>query len=175
MEEDGDVHRFRRRADAEAVFHMVGGLPARIRELLRPVRFVTEYDPAFLGIHALGKAADGRAYAATSHCVWPHALGHRPATDRNPTIFLQRGHAHRSHVVLHELGHALDWALGWYRKPVTPLDAYAARNRAEAFATAFQSWSTPDPLPGLRFYHDAQTLRARDPATATFFDGLARA
>lgn len=169
------MHRFRRRADAEAILRVVDSLPGAIRRILRPVRFVTEYDPAFLGIHRLGQTADGRAYAATSHCVWPHALMHRPADDRAVTIFLQNGHAHHPHVVLHELGHALDYLIGWYRERVVPLDAYAARNRREAFATAFQSWATRDPLEGLAYYHDRELLQEKDPRTASFLDRLAEA
>lgn len=167
------MHRFRRRAQGEAVFRAVQGLPPRLQVLLRPVRFIAEFDPSFIGVHRLGAAPDGRAYAATSHCIWPHALRHRPATDRRPTVFLQQGHAYQTHVVLHELGHVLDWAIGWYRDPVIPLDAYAARNRAEAFATAFQAWATQTRLPRERFYHHRDMLIERDPATAAFFDRLA--
>jgi len=167
------AHRFRRREDAEAIARVLAELPEPIRARLEAVRYVTDHDPAFLGLHSERAGDDGRAYRSTSHCVWPHNLLHRPASDRRTTIVLQRGEAHDREIVLHELGHALDAALGWYRDPIVPLDAYAARNRREAFATAFQSWATTTPADAWRFFHDRELLRCRDPRTAALFERLA--
>lgn len=163
------MHRFRDRRDACAVRSVLDALPRPIRDRFRAVRIVSGYDPAYLGIHALGVASDGRAYATTSHCAWPHNLMHRPADDRTTTVFLAGEDARNPLIVLHELGHALDWALGWYAKPVRPLDGYAARTRREAFATAFQAWATPAPLAHGQHFHDREALRRHDPATAAFF------
>lgn len=167
------MHRFANRGDASDVHHVLTQLPRAIRSLLGGVRIVSGYDPAYLGIHDLGVAPDGRAYATTSHCVWSHHLMHRPADDRMTTVVLASGDARRPHVVLHELGHALEGELDWPARPVRPLDAYAARNPREAFATAFQAWATPRPLPGNPHFHDRETLLWKDPSTAAFFDRLA--
>jgi len=166
-------HRFRWRRDAEAIAHVLAGLPDPIRARLARVRYVSGYDPAFLGLHHERTATDGRAYASTSHCAWPHNLLHRPASDRPTTIVLQGTDARDPEILLHELGHALDAALGWYREPVVPLDSYAARNRREAFATAFQSWATTNRGGGWRFFHDRGFLLGHDPRTAAFLDRLA--
>lgn len=166
-------HRFRHRRDAEAIAAAIAGLPGPIRTHLARVRLVTGYDPAFLGLHGEKAGGDSRAYASTSHCVWPHNLLHRPASDRPITVVLPGDDAHDPQIVLHELGHALDAAIGWYRDPVIPLDSYAARNRREAFATAFQSWATLTPSTAWRFFHDREFLLKHDPRTATFLDRLA--
>lgn len=167
----GGVHRFRSREDSENVRRILQGLPARIRAILRPIRYVTRYDPAFLGIHGHITGRDGRAYASTSHCVWPPGLMHRPATDRPVTVFLQGEDVHDPAIVRHELGHALDWMLDLYRAPVVPLSGYAERGPDEAFATAFQAWATGGAT-GRRNFPSATLLRARDPGTAAFLDRL---
>jgi hypothetical protein len=63
-------------------------------------------------------------------------------------------------VIIHELGHVLDWFLG-LRHSVRPITDYAETNREEAFAEAFTAWVGP---PEYRercvqepFYSDGQT------------------
>jgi hypothetical protein len=100
------------------------------RHLLADVTFIGGIDPVFAGVHAHAVMLDGRSYATTAHACYPHhIIG--PATRRVPTIVLPIPPT--STVVVHELGHVLDWRLGGTLTPA-PVTRYAATDRAEAAA-----------------------------------------
>lgn len=168
------MQRFRRRSEAEAVFYALSLLPRGIRRFLSAAEFVTEYEPRYLGLHYLLAAEDGRPFNVTSHCTLTHHQPHLPRCRRRPTIVLLSGHAYHPEIVIHELGHVLDEALDFDRPEIEPLSNYAARNRWEAFAVAFQAWSNPTRfIDESRFIRNRDRLEEVDAHAAWFFDSLA--
>lgn len=157
--------------DPSLVFLTLNRLPAGIRDLLGNVPALIGVDPLWVGLHRFERAADGRSYRETSHVVYTSHQMHLPASRREDTLVLSPTGTLSAGTVLHELGHILDARLGFYRPHCRPLDAYAARDRWEAFATAFQAWATPTPIKPP--YHDRRELLDRDPTTNCFFDTLA--
>lgn len=110
--------------------------------------FLCGVDPVFAGLHDYIDTSDGRSYRDTAHCVHEMHQQHMPRARRRTTIVLpQPRHAV---VIVHELGHALDEALG-FPHIAQPVSDYARTNRWEAFAEAFTSWlfwgyaDDPDP------------------------------
>jgi hypothetical protein len=169
------VERVRTQREREAIGAVLLSLPEPVRARLEGVHFVSEVPPRMLGLHSFHAASFGRSYDTTSHAVWEcHQIDTLAPADRRSTVVLLDGDVFDPLVVLHELGHALDERLGFPsdRLAMKPLDSYAATHRTEAFATAFQSWAVPAG-PDKKFFHTRDVLRAHDPATAAFFDGLA--
>ena len=126
------MERITSQAHAEAIgeaLRVVG----RYRHRIGPVEFLTGVDPVFAGLHSFGDTGDGRSYGDTPHCAYPwHIDG--PADRRVTTIVLPQPEP--PWVIVHELGHALDAAIG-FRHSAVPVTAYARTNRLEAFAEAF--------------------------------------
>lgn len=101
---------------SEVIGEGLARLPTGMRHRLGLVRFVCGVDPVFAGIHAWSTTTDGRDYRDIAHHVQPfNVLGPRdPRTDVVVIPTLRNVHPH---IVVHELGHALDLTLGcthWY-------------------------------------------------------------
>lgn len=130
---------------AEAVGRALRLIPPRVRQLVG-CAWAIGVDPVFAGIHRWPDTEDGRSFAETAHCLYPSGQRHRPAADRLVRVVLPTYPARRRQqpwwrvrVVVHELGHVLDWRLG-FTHTAEPLNDYAATNRWEAFAEAFTAW-----------------------------------
>lgn len=99
--------------------------------------FLCGVDPVFAGLHTYTTALDGRNYRDTAHCVHLAHQQHMPRDRRRTTIVIPAPVP--PVVIVHELGHALDEALG-FGHAAESVTSYAQTNRAEAFAEAFTSW-----------------------------------
>ena len=107
----------------------------RMTDRIGPVRFICA-DPVFIGLHHFTDTGDGRSYRNTAHCCYGSHIA-RPADDRLTTVVLPEPPT--LDTVVHELGHALDAALGFTHDAV-PVTHYAQTDRQEAFAEAFVAW-----------------------------------
>lgn len=146
---------------AEAIAHARRVLPSRIRQRLTHVQFLCGVDPVFAGLHHYSKSKDGRSYGATAHIAYPRHIA-RPRAERVTTVVLPQPIA--PWLIVHELGHALDEAIGFDHGPVQPVTEYAKTDSHEAFAEAFVSW--------LYHYGDRDVLH-RDAQTVALFERLA--
>lgn len=159
-------HRF-----AEPITEALGCLPRRIRWMLEDVPILTGVDPVFAGLHTYTDTGDGRSYSSTAHVVYPFHQRHLPACARETTVVIPKlDHRYDRWgtvaMVVHELGHVLDDRLG-FTEALPAVNDYAATNRYEAFAVAFQTWVWgPQPR-----YWD----RRLDPYLALLKDGRAPA
>ena len=127
------MHRIRDARWREPIGHALDLIGPALVDRIGPVRWFTG-DPVFAGLHRYGDTDDGRSYRATAHCCYPVHFAHRPAVDRVTTIVLP--YPPSPATVVHELGHALDWRLG-FGHTAAPVTWYARVNRWEAFAEAF--------------------------------------
>jgi hypothetical protein len=135
--------------------------------LIDETRWVCGADPLFIGLHRFATITDGRSYRDTAHACYPHHLDGASA----PTVVLPLPVAPA--VIVHELGHVLDWRIG-AAHTAHPIDAYAALNRREAFAEAFRV-HLDAPLPWtVGDHHTAhRDTVAADPSTLSLFEELA--
>jgi hypothetical protein len=109
---DRTMERYRHRLDAEVMQVHFTWIPQRIRSWLSRVPLVTGYDPGWLGLHYSRETGDGRWYGETAHVVYPEHQLHLPRDRRETTIVLPGSWVYSTGVVLHELGHVLDYRLG---------------------------------------------------------------
>ena len=132
-------------------------LTGRLGQRLCFVDWFTGTDPVWAGLHSYDLTDDRRSYRTESHTVYPY---HQriAVTLRSPTIVLPK--PRRPAVLVHELGHILDFLLGFDHQ-ANPLTAYAGRDRFEAFAEAFTAWCIPG-------YTEARV----DPRTLAVFESL---
>lgn len=139
--------------EAIDVAHSVIG--RRIMSRLGHVQYVCGVDPLFAGLHAYDVS-----YRDTAHCCYPHHLD-GPADRRVTTVVMpNRVGPWTAHIIVHELGHALDQTIG-FGHTATPVTEYAKTNRQEAFAEAFTSWRWP-----------GNGYERPDDATLALFGGL---
>lgn len=126
---------------SEVIAAAHGAIPKGILNRLTHIQFLCGTSPLFVGLHRYDIAPDGRSYGATAHCVYPwHQT--RPASERVTTIVLP--FVPTVSTVIHELGHALEWEIGFRTHPkIRPVTAYAQRDDREAFAEAFAAWLSP--------------------------------
>jgi hypothetical protein len=151
--------RVRRQAEAEVIGFALSLLPERIRRRVGGVDFLTGVDPLFAGLHRYEEVIDGRSYRDTPHVAYEVHQAHLSAARRRTTVVLPvRVH---QRTVVHELGHVLDWQLGFAHE-ADPASWYGESNRYEAFAEAFLSWVCP-----------GATDLAPDVRTETLFESLA--
>lgn len=71
--------------------------------------------------------------------------------------------------MIHEIGHALDWAVierSGHAHTFTPVTPYARTNRMEAFAEAFRAWFWP-------FGEFPEAIGSPDRESYEFFDRIA--
>lgn len=165
------MQRIRRQVDAEIIGHAFDLLPAPLAYRLERTHFFTGTDPIFAGLHNTEQANSGRSYRQTAHVMWPFHFD-RPAADRHTTVVIPRWEGSRwwwPATVVHELGHALDWQLG-FTHHAKPVNEYAHTNRYEAFAVAFAAWVMPF---GYGHGEAKDRLYDTDRATVALFDRLA--
>lgn len=162
------MHRIRRQCDAEPVAHALSLLPAGIARRVAHVRFFCGVDPLYAGLHDWESSAAPytRSYRVTPHVVWPMHLTSRPKDERVSTVVLPD--PDEPWVVIHELGHVLDEAIGFGRHRPQGVTEYAESNTWQAFAEAFTAWLCPD------VYAAAQDALLRDEETLALFEELAR-
>jgi hypothetical protein len=141
---------------AEAIGEALAVIPEPVVERLRHVHFLTGTDPLFAGLHTYAVAEDGRSFGDTAHCSYAHNSADRTTTIVIPVPL-------EPHLIVHELGHALDEALNWAHR-VVPVTDYARVNRYEGFAESFVAW--------LYWYGDQDAFLG-DRATRALFDRLA--
>jgi len=116
-----------------------------------PTQFFVGRDPLFAGLHDIEDTDDGRSYRTIAHACYPWNIS-GPASRRQATIVLPTSADLDVVVVVHELGHILDWATG-FSCDVEPVTRYGQTNREEAFAEAvtasllqdYAPWSHPEP------------------------------
>lgn len=152
---------------AEVITTAVDLIPLPIADRLSHVHFFTGTNPTWAGLHPFVGDEDGddRPYDEIAHCAYPEHQTGLPKSLRRTTIVLPN-HDHRGiWTILHELGHALDEVLGFRYSP-EPVTDYAARNKYEAFACAFEAWFS-------KGYDDYERLMCGDPATVALFERLA--
>lgn len=159
----------------EAIEHARLLIPAPIRARVEHAHFLTGVCPNWVGLHPHVKSTtpgtSAWTYSQMAHAGGAHHQRHLPADRRHPTVVLPLA-LHEmerlywddpglARTIVHELGHILDYSLRW-RPEMTPVTAYAAATRWEAFAEAFE-FSV--------FWPDALVERA--PEAAVFFEELA--
>lgn len=105
------------------------------RHIMGDVRFVCGVDPVFAGLHQYRTTEAGRSYGETAHCCYDSHLAGRPRAERYTTVVLPVPVS--AVTVVHELGHALDGALGFKVGPSSEVSEYASTNREERFAEFF--------------------------------------
>jgi hypothetical protein len=140
----------------EAIAQARSVIPDPILDRVAEVGFLCGVDPVFAGLHRWTEATfDGIGtvrYAETAH------YDPASATVVLPTYVSPA-------VVVHELGHALDFLTEPGLDPA-PVTSYAATNRREAFAEAFLGWVLPEAVPWVDEY--------LDPRTRAFLEEVAR-
>ena len=102
-------------------------------------------DPVFAGVVGMTDTGDGRSYRDTASAWVPEILP-GPADRRLMTITIPErpdGDEYDIDLLVHELGHVMDWMTGHDRECV-PIGDYAASDHYEAFAEAFTGWLIPD-------------------------------
>lgn len=145
----------------EAIGEGLRRLPAGMRDRLGHVRFVCGVDPVFAGLHAYTDGHQG-SYGDVAHCCYPfNLLG--PRDRRTTTIVLPTPEAAQPHTVVHELGHALHYLVG-FEHLAAPVTEYAATDRYEAFAEALVAWT---------HYYGDRDVATQDHATLALFEELA--
>jgi hypothetical protein len=136
-------------------------VPERIGDRLRFAHFVTGSDPVWIGLEDDLVFDDGRPLIHTSHCSYPWHTN-----DRSTTIVLAAAERERFVVdpslVVHEIGHVLDYALG-FSHTAQPVSDYAKVNRQEAFAESFRAWI---------YWHGDQDAFMSDLPTRALFESL---
>ena len=136
---------------SELIGYSINALPRRIWERINYVHFLTGTDPIYAGLHNFvdiddeyymkGEEKGNKSYRNVPQVVCPEYQFILPKLLRNTTIVLPV--MEQPWVVVHELGHVLDEALG-YSHLALPITEYAKINEGEAFAEAFVGWMCED-------------------------------
>ena len=105
----------------------LGLLSPEVVDKLKYVHFFTGTDPIYAGLHSY--VDEGRSYRDTAHTCYPWHT-----TDKSLTIVLPE--LEEPYVIIHELGHILDFLLGFGFNAI-PINDYARTNREESFAESF--------------------------------------
>jgi len=142
---------------AEGIADALLVIPEPIRARLAHVEFLAGVDPVFAGLHDWEVMSYGRSYRNTAHCAW-----RVHTSDCSTTIVLPEPET--TETIIHELGHALDEALGELHL-AEAVSWYAETCRVEAFAESFTAWLLPE-------YGD-QDASHRDLVTRRLFEELA--
>jgi hypothetical protein len=111
------------------ISYAFGLLSPKVADRLKYVHFFTGTDPIYAGLHSYVDTGDKRSYRNTAHACYPwHTI------DKSLTVVLPE--VETPYVIIHELGHILDFFLG-FRFNALPVNDYAKTDRGEAFAEAF--------------------------------------
>lgn len=133
-------------------------LPPWLADKLSVVDFVCGVNPNYAGVHGYVDRYDELA-----HCCYPWHLEGKS----NVTVVLPL-HYHPG-TVIHELGHALHWMLGFPQSP-RPVTAYAETNSHEAWAEAFRMAHTPGVAPWDISRSRLSRFKRDNPELAPFFE-----
>jgi len=152
-------------------------IPYPIKSLLKDVKiFCFERDASLDGtIPRSRKTTNGSLSCQTSHF----------SEEMNAIVLFAKdigSSAGSFNMFLHEVGHALDWALGKKKGHIssvldcgTPLDSHAAMNQKEQFAQAFEAWFRPDGTKtSSEFEHTRSEVKEKAPVLFDLFERLAR-
>ncbi len=141
---------------AEAIGHTLGMIEPSILKLIK-CDFLCGCNPIWVGFaNYTPDIGDGRSYLNTAHVAYP--CHQRLSRDSRKTTVVLPIPVHPI-VIVHELGHVLDEALG-FEHIAEPITKYARLDRGEAFAEAF--------LAQYYLYGD----RPIDEATQALFESL---
>jgi hypothetical protein len=166
---------------ASAVGRALELVPPGLEDLLT-AEWMLGCDAIFAGVSGRAEMPNSRrSYRTTAHVSWPWNR-HRAHRDEHVSIVVlpepgpgPLGDAD-VHVVLHELGHVVDFNIrqrtGRWGPALPAVTDYAARDGWESFAVAFHSWvlgreysaKTPELAHGWVGY---------DPEAFAYFDALA--
>jgi len=116
---------------SDAISYAFDLLPIRIASMLRHVHFFAGADPVYAGLHEYTDTGDGRSYRNIAHACYPYLT-----IDKSLTIVLPTLEAASPYVVIHELGHIVDYFLH-FSHDALPINDYAQTDRREAFAESF--------------------------------------
>lgn len=151
----------------EAIDHARSRIPEAIRARVAHTHFLTGVCPNYVGLHHYVQS-DTPGTSAWTYSQMAHAgldsEGHSVIVLPLPFHEMKRIYWNDpglTNTIIHELGHVLDRALRW-RPAITPVTQYAAGNRREAFAEAFEMW-----------HRWPTTLLQRAPEATAFFEELA--
>lgn len=143
---------------SESIGHAYSILPKGVSDLLSSVDFVCGVNPNYAGLHGYIDR-----YDVLPHCCYPW---HRN-DNGNVTVVLPRPYP--PHVVIHELGHALHYMLG-FPEPPMPVTAYGETNNQEAWAEAFTMAHTPGYAPWDISRNRLSRYKRDNPDLAHFFE-----
>lgn len=177
------MNRVARHRHVEPLAKALDLLPPGVRRLLGEVPVLTGVDPRFAGLHRHegGRALGNRSYANTMHVVYPCHQPHLSADRRETTVVVpgveeqERRFGLWSPVasLVHELGHVLDDRLGLDpAHALVPVCEYAAIDRYEAFACAFQTWAWGPPPRGFEGRDGPYERLWRDRRAVALFESL---
>lgn len=156
------MSRVHDRLPAFAVGEAMEYIPERFLDLVR-CEILVGVDPVFAGMHEFVDVDETLAYKDCAHVIYPSLQMHRPAAFRTVKMFLPSNTDYEwddwngVYTVIHELGHVLDFNLGFDYDVATTTE-YSENNRQEAFAEAFAGWIFGDVV--------------LDEYTRTLFEGL---
>jgi hypothetical protein len=113
--------------------------PPQLRKIIRFDVFCG--DPIYAGLHCFEEMSFERSYRNTVHVAHPYHT-----TDKICTLVLPGKDKYDDQlwVMVHELAHVLDWALGLQFRPVLAVTPYADTTPGERFA----EWVTAMLVPG---------------------------
>lgn len=144
-----------------AINHAFDLLPIRIAIILKYVHFFTGTDPIYAGLHRYTDTDDGRSYRDIAHACYPWHI-----IDKSLTIILPTLESASPYIVIHELGHILDY-ITHFNHNALPINDYAQTNRREAFAESFAAqyfW----------LGKEAEDIFQSDRQTQCYFESLRR-
>jgi len=166
------MNRIVNNAFAELIGEALDRLPTGIGNRLRGTHFFTGTSPIYAGLIEYTEASLGRSFHTVWCCATPDNLTMLSKIRRQPTIIMPVFNDGRPlwvlpMIVLHELGHVLDWMLG-ESHIAEPITKYALMDRGEAFAEAFTLWLNP----GYSLYYELIRDEGVDMETLNLFREL---
>lgn len=120
----------------ESIQYAFSLIPERLHRFMEQAWFLG-MDPVAWGVHEYENANLGRSLRNTCHVMYPAWL--RDKSLGLPAVMLcgREPRREKPWIVVHELGHVLDWAIEFERPNMTPTSWYAGLNTYETFAEAF--------------------------------------
>lgn len=122
-------------------------------------------DPIAYGLHSFDEATYGRSHRETMHVCYPWHLDSRFGIHDLPVLVVPPPEEQIPAHIVHELGHALHFNLGYPDVVRRAVSWYAATDFYEMFAEAFTSWIVPGYAErpddeAIAFFEQLLTIRA---------------